>query len=89
MSAIRASGSAVLARNKSISAPAGTPPASMNAVNKEIIKPLSTPETLEQWKNTLGLSEVPRKTPEQFGETGKSDIRDRGAIVCAGNIKAD
>ena len=37
----------------------------------------------------LGLSEVPRKTPEQFGETVKSDIRDRGAIVCAGNIKAD
>ena len=70
-------------------APAGTPPAIVNAVNKEIIKRLSTPETLEHWKKTLGLSEVPLKTPEQFGETVRSDIRDWGAIVRAGNIKAD
>ncbi len=61
----------------------------MNAVNNEIIQQLPTPQTLEQWKNALGPSEVPLKTPEQFGETIKSDIRDWGAIVRAGNIKAD
>ena len=36
-----------------------------------------------------GLSEVPLQKLAQFGETVKSDIRDRGAIVRAGNIKAE
>ena len=35
------------------------------------------------------LSEVPLKKLAPFGETVKSDIRDPGAIVRAGNIKAD
>jgi len=84
-----AQGSAVLARNKGMFAPAATPPAIVNAVSKEILQRLFTPQTLEQWKNRPGLSEVPLKTPEQFGARVKSDIRDWGAIVRAGNIKAD
>ena len=78
MSPIRASGSAVLARNKLYLFGRGYGGDTIN-----------DGETLEQWKNTLGLSEVPLKTPEQFGQTVKSDIRDWGAIVRAGNIKAD
>jgi len=70
-------------------APAGTPPAIVNTINKEVIKMLTTPETVELFRKTLGLSEIPLKTPEQFAETIRSDIKDWGAIVRAGNIKAD
>lgn len=72
-----------------IFAPSGTPPAVVASVNKEITKLLATPETLDKWKKTLGLSEFPVRTPEQFAETVRTDIRDWGAIVKAGNIKAD
>ena len=70
-------------------APAGTPPAIVNSINKEVAKLLATPESLERAKKTLGFSEVPIKTPEQFAETVRNDIRDWGAIVKSGNIKAD
>jgi tripartite-type tricarboxylate transporter receptor subunit TctC len=70
-------------------APAGTPPAIVKSINKEILKLMSTPGTADLWRKTLGLSEMPLKTPEQFAETIKSDIRDWGAIVRAGNIKVD
>ncbi len=70
-------------------APAGTPPAIVNSINKEVVKLLATPESLERAKKTLGFSEVPLKTPEQFAETVRNDIRDWGAIVKSGNIKAD
>jgi tripartite-type tricarboxylate transporter receptor subunit TctC len=70
-------------------APAGTPPAIVNTINKEILKMINTPETADLWRKTLGMSEIPLKTPEQFAQTIKNDIRDWGAIVRAGNIKAD
>jgi len=35
-----------------------------------------------------GLTAVPLEALAQFGEAIKSDIRDRGVIVRAGNIKA-
>ena len=37
----------------------------------------------------MGFSEMPLKTPEQFAETVRNDIRDWGTIVRTGNIKAD
>ncbi len=69
-------------------APAGTPPAIVNSLNKEIMRLIAAPEMAERW-NTLGFSEMPIKTPEQFSEQVKRDLRDWGAIVKAGNIKAD
>lgn len=70
-------------------APAGTPRAIVNAINKEVLKMGSNPQTLALWIKTLGLSEIPLKTPEQFAETVRNDIRDWGAIVKSGNIKVD
>ncbi len=69
-------------------APAGTPAAVVNSLNKEINRLIAAPEMAERW-NTLGFSEMPLKTPEQFSEQIKRDLRDWGAIVKAGNIKAD
>ncbi len=69
-------------------APAGTPIAVVNSLNKEINRLIAAPEMAERW-NTLGFSEMPLKTPEQFSEQIKRDLRDWGAIVKAGNIKAD
>jgi tripartite-type tricarboxylate transporter receptor subunit TctC len=69
-------------------APAGTPPAIVQAINREINKMIVAPEYAERWRN-LGFSEMPVKTPEQFAETVRSDIREWGDIVRKGNIKAD
>ena len=68
--------------------PSGTPVAIVNALNKEINRLIAAPEMAERW-NTLGFSEMPLKTPEQFSDQVKKDLRDWGAIVKAGNIKAD
>ena len=69
-------------------APAGTPMAVVNALNKEIMRLIAAPEMAERW-NTLGFSEMPIKTAEQFNDTVKKELRDWGAIVKAGNIKAE
>ncbi len=69
-------------------APAGTPPAIVNSINKEVTRMIAAPENAERWK-TLGFSEMPIKTPEQFADTVRRDIRDWGAIVRTGNIKVD
>ena len=69
-------------------APAGTPQAIVNAINREIVRMIAAPENAERWK-VLGFSEMPLKTPEQFADTVKRDIKDWGAIVKSGNIKVD
>jgi tripartite-type tricarboxylate transporter receptor subunit TctC len=69
-------------------APAGTPPAIVNNLNNEVVKLLTSPVSGENIKKSLGL-ETPIKTPEQFAETVRNDIRDWGAIVKASNIKVD
>ena len=69
-------------------APAGTPAAVVNSLNKEINRLIAAPEMAERW-NTLGFSDMPLKTPEQFADQIKRDLRDWGAIVKTGNIKAD
>lgn len=69
-------------------APAGTPAAAVNALNKEIMRLIEAPDMAARW-NTLGFSEMPIKTAAQFSETVKQDLRDWGAIIKAGNIKAE
>lgn len=70
-------------------APAGTPKAIIEKINKEIVKQLTVPESRDQFVKALGFSEFPLKTPEQFAQTVKDDIRDWGAIVKSANIKID
>lgn len=69
-------------------APAGTPAAVVQALNKEITRLIAAPDMAARW-NALGFSDMPIKTAEQFSETVKQDLREWGAIVKAGNIKAD
>ena len=68
--------------------PAGTPAGVVNSLNREINRLIAAPEMAERWKS-LGFCEMPTRTPEQFAEQVKSDMREWGAIVKAGNIKAD
>ncbi len=68
--------------------PGGTPPAVVNALNKEIMRLIALPEMTSRW-DTLGFSEMPIKTAAQFTDQVKSDMQEWGAIVKAGNIKID
>ncbi len=70
-------------------APAGTPKPIIDKINKEIVRQLSTPDSRERYIKALGFSEIPLKTPEQFAQTVKDDIREWGAIVKSGNIRID
>lgn len=71
-----------------IFAPAGAPVAMINSVNREVNKLLAAPEMSERW-STLGLDVRPARTPEQFAEQVRRDLREWGAIVKTGSIKAD
>lgn len=70
-------------------APAGTPKPIIDKINKEIVRVLTEPESRERFIKALGFSEIPLKTPEQFGQTVKDDVREWGAIVKSANIKID
>ena len=69
-------------------APSGTPPAIIKSLNAEIIRLFTAPDMVERW-NTLGFTEMPAKTPEQFAAQVERDLRDYGAIIKTGNIKSD
>lgn len=69
-------------------APAGTPPAVVNALNQEVNRILQAPDMADKLK-TIGLSEWPIKTPEQFAETVRRDVREWGEVVRKGNIKVE
>ena len=69
-------------------APAGTPPAVVNALNREIMRLIALPEMAPRW-DTLGFSEMPIKTAAQFADQVRQDMQEWGAIVKAGNIKVD
>ena len=69
-------------------APAGTPAHIVNALNQEVNRFLQAPENAERLKS-IGLSDWPIKTSEQFAETVRSDIRDWGDVVRKGQIKAE
>lgn len=67
---------------------AGTPVAIVNSLNAEINRLIQAPEMAERW-NTLGFSDMPIKTSEQFADQVRRDVRDYAAIAKAGNIKPD
>ncbi len=69
-------------------APAGTPAVVVNRLNQEINRILTAPEMADRLRG-LGFTEIPVKTPEQFAETVRADVRDWGALVRAANVKID
>lgn len=69
-------------------APAGTPPAVVNALNQEVNRILQAPEMADKLK-AIGLSDWPIKSPEQFGESVKRDIREWGDLVRRAQIKVE
>ncbi|MFO1192007.1 MAG: tripartite tricarboxylate transporter substrate binding protein [Rhodoferax sp.] len=69
-------------------APAGTPAPIVLAINQEINRFLQAPDSAEKLK-AVGLSDWPIKTPEQFAETVRNDIRGWGEVVRKGNIQAE
>ncbi len=71
-----------------VMAPAGTPVAVVNALNREINRLIAAPEMAERW-NALGFQEMPIRTPAEFEEQIRRDLRDWGAVVKGGNIKME
>jgi tripartite-type tricarboxylate transporter receptor subunit TctC len=69
-------------------APAGTPPAVVNALNQEVNRILQAPDMADKLK-AIGLSDWPIKTPEQFGESVRRDIKEWGDLVRKANIKVE
>lgn len=69
-------------------APAGTPKAIVDRLNKEINRILQDPQTVDKFIS-LGFSKLPIKTPEEFGQTVKDDLVTWGDIVRNGNITID
>ena len=67
-------------------APAGTPPAIVERLNKEVNRLMAAPEMAEQMKK-IGFADFPANTPAQFARTIERDTREWNAIVKAANIK--
>jgi tripartite-type tricarboxylate transporter receptor subunit TctC len=70
-----------------ILAPAKTPRAIIEKLNRELNAVLSTPETVEKL-STLGIVATPG-TPEQLGEQIRNDLARYGKVVKAAGIKAE
>ena len=69
-------------------APAGTPAAIVNQLNREILLQLQSAETLDRLK-AQGFADNPLKTPAEFAETVRRDIKEWGDVVRKGGIKAE
>jgi tripartite-type tricarboxylate transporter receptor subunit TctC len=70
-----------------LAAPAGTPPAAIQALNAAAQKSLALPEVRDR---LLGLASPPvGGTPEQFGEHMKREIEKWARVIRAANIKAE
>jgi tripartite-type tricarboxylate transporter receptor subunit TctC len=69
-------------------APAGTPKAIIDQLNQEINQVLTSPDTVERL-TAMGFSKLPVKSPEEFDETIKNDLKVWGEIVRKGNIQID
>jgi tripartite-type tricarboxylate transporter receptor subunit TctC len=70
-----------------ILAPAKTPRAVIDKLNRELNALLASPEVIERLA-TLGIVPTPG-SPEQFGEQMKADLAKYGQVVKAAGIKAD
>jgi tripartite-type tricarboxylate transporter receptor subunit TctC len=70
-----------------LAAPAGTPPAAIQALNAAAQKSLALPEVRDR---LLGLASPPvGGTPEQFGEHMKREIDKWARVIRAANIKSE
>ena len=69
-------------------APAGTPKPIVKRLNEEINKILSSTDAIEQLTNQ-GFSKLPIKSPEEFEETIRTDLKTWGDIVRDGKISID
>lgn len=69
-------------------APAGTPRAIVEALNKDARRMFAAPELQERW-SALGFSDMPIETSEQFEATVRRDRERWAEIVRRGNIKAE
>jgi tripartite-type tricarboxylate transporter receptor subunit TctC len=70
-----------------LAAPAGTPPAAIQALNAAAQKSLALPEVRDR---LLGLASPPvGGTPEQFGDHMKREIDKWARVIRAANIKAE
>jgi tripartite-type tricarboxylate transporter receptor subunit TctC len=69
-------------------APAGTPKPIINRLNLEINKILSSPDTRELLTN-LGFAYLPTKSPEEFEDTIKEDLKAWAIIVRDANVNID
>jgi tripartite-type tricarboxylate transporter receptor subunit TctC len=70
-----------------ILAPAKTPPAIVERLNRELNAVLANPEIVDKLAN-LGIAATPG-TPEQFGAQLKADLAKYGLVVKAAGIKAE
>jgi len=68
-------------------APAKTPPAVIERLNRELNAALVAPETVEQLAK-LGIAPTPG-TPEAFGAEMRSDLEKYGKVVRAAGVKAE
>ncbi|MFN3416469.1 MAG: Bug family tripartite tricarboxylate transporter substrate binding protein [Caldimonas sp.] len=66
-------------------APAGTPPAIVQRMNRELASIIATPEVKARMEG-LGLEYQPN-TPEQFAEFGRKELAKWAKIVKDGNVK--
>ena len=77
-----------LAGYYAIVAPAGTPAPIVARLNAEINRLLADP-AMASARERMGFSEFPLKTPEQFGQTLRTDLEAYGAIVRAAGIRIE
>lgn len=69
-------------------APRNTPAATLDVLNREIANALASAE-LQARLLQLNLAKAPRKTPVQFGDTVRADLKTWTKIVQDHNIRAD
>ena len=69
-------------------APKGTPRAIVDALNAEVNRLILAPEMQKQWE-TLGIADLPTKTPAEFAATVQSDVVEWGKIVRESRINIE
>ena len=75
------------ASNQCIFAPAATPAAVVNQLNRDIIKVLSRPEAKERFLRAG--SEIVGNSPDELAKTIKSDMLAMGKVIKQAGIRAD
>lgn len=69
-------------------APAGTPRPIVERLNREINRIIADPANQERWK-VMGFSTMPLRSPDEFAEQVRADVRTWGEVVKRGNIRPD